>query len=120
MDDKITIIEGPPPTFDPVNDGWAIGLTEGPFLYDTVVTHLRTFNGNSLVERCHRAWKDHSNIYLHYKDDMGLEEKAPILAARAIETEDGEILVLWIRQKPEETELELDIDIDDDDDEFEL
>ena len=30
MDDKITIIEGPPPVFEPVQDGWALGLGEGP------------------------------------------------------------------------------------------
>jgi hypothetical protein len=29
MDEKITIIEGPPPVFEAVNDGWALGLNEG-------------------------------------------------------------------------------------------
>ncbi len=57
MDDKITIIEGPPPVFEPVQDGWAIGLSEGPRLPLTVLTRLRTFNGPALVERCYRRWK---------------------------------------------------------------
>ena len=30
MEDKITIIEGPPPIFEHVNDGWALGLNESP------------------------------------------------------------------------------------------
>jgi len=31
-DNKITIIEGPPPVFEPARDGWALGLCEGPHL----------------------------------------------------------------------------------------
>jgi hypothetical protein len=38
MDEKITIIEGPPPTFEAVSDGWALGLNEGPSLADVAVT----------------------------------------------------------------------------------
>ena len=30
MDEKITIIEGPPPIFEQVNDAWAMGLNERP------------------------------------------------------------------------------------------
>ncbi|NPV56905.1 MAG: hypothetical protein HPY76_09600 [Anaerolineae bacterium] len=97
MDDKITIIEGPPPTFQEINDGWALGINESPLLYDIAVTHLRTFNGPALVERCHRAWSHRDNIYLHYRNDIGLEESAPIMAARALETDDGNLLVLWVR-----------------------
>lgn len=114
MDDKITIIEGPPPTFEDIGDGWALGLNESPYLYDTMLTRLRTFNGSALVERCHRAWSNRSTMYLHYRDELGLEEKAPILAARSVETSDGQILMLWVRLKPEETETELDLDDDED------
>jgi hypothetical protein len=106
MDDKITIIEGPTPTFEEINDGWALGLNEGPVLYDMVMTRVRTFNGPSLVERCHRAWNDHSNIFLHYRNELGLEEKAPIMAARNVDTQDGSVLLLWVRLEFEETETE--------------
>ena len=51
MDDKITIIEGPPPVFEQVQDGWAMSLNEGPNLTITALTRLRTFNGPALVER---------------------------------------------------------------------
>jgi hypothetical protein len=106
MDDKITIIEGPTPTFEEINDGWALGLNESPVLYDLVMTRVRTFNGQSLVERCHRAWNDRSNIFLHYRNELGLEEKAPIMAARSVDTQDGSVLLLWVRLEFEETETE--------------
>jgi len=106
MDDKITIIEGPTPTFEEINDGWALGLNESPVLYDLVMTRVRTFNGQSLVERCHRAWNDRSNIFLHYRNELGMEEKAPIMAARSVDTQDGSVLLLWVRLEFEETETE--------------
>lgn len=104
MDDKITIIEGPPPVFEVIEDGWALGLNESPVLYDMALTRLRTFNGPALVERCHRAWRDQSTMFLHYRNDLGLEQKAPILAARTVDTGDGQVLLLWIRREPGEDE----------------
>ena len=115
MEDKITIIEGPPPVFETVNDGWALGLNESPWLYDLTLTQVRTFNGPALVERCHRAWKQGITMYLHYRDEMGLEEKAPILAARSAETADGQVLILWVRQLPEAEDLNEEADEDGED-----
>ncbi|MCE5209365.1 MAG: hypothetical protein LLG42_13765 [Chloroflexi bacterium] len=119
MEDKITIIEGPPPTFEEVSDGWAVGLNEGPLLYDLKLTRLRTFNGPALVERCYRAWRSKSSIYLHYRDELGLEEIVPIMAARSVETEDGGVILLWVRKEPEDIEVELgfedDLEYDDED-----
>ena len=114
LEDKITIIEGPPPVFEPIEDGWALGLTEGPFLFDMSLTQVRTFNGPELVERCHRMWKENGIIHLHYRNEMGVEEKVPIMAARSIETDEGQVLLLWTRHSPEEFE-EFD-DLDDFDD----
>ena len=115
MEDKITIIEGPPPVFETINDGWALGLNESPWLYDLTLTQVRTFNGPALVERCHRAWKQGITMYLHYRDEMGLEEKAPILAARSAESADGQVLLLWVRQLPEAEDLNEDADEDSED-----
>jgi hypothetical protein len=115
MEDKITIIEGPPPVFETVNDGWALGLNESPWLYDLTLTQVRTFNGPALVERCHRAWKQGITMYLHYRDEMGLEEKAPILAARSAESADGQVLILWVRQLPEVEDLNEEADDDSED-----
>jgi hypothetical protein len=108
MEDKITIIEGPPPIFEPVQDGWALSLNEGPHLPLTVRTQLRTFNGPALVERCYRRWKSRLPIHLHYRNDLGLEEKAPIIAARSLETSDGHMLMLWISLDMEKVQVELD------------
>lgn len=100
MEDKITIIEGPTPEFEDISDGWALGLNESPMLYDTIFTQVRTLNGPALVERCHRAWKKNNTIYLHFKNQMGIEEKAPITAVRSVDTDEGQILLLWVRQLP--------------------
>jgi hypothetical protein len=108
MDDKITIIEGPPPTFELLHEGWTIGLNEGPNPYELVLTRLRTFNSAALVERCRRAWKEHSTVYLEFRDELGIEEKLPIMAARTLETEDGDLLLLWVRRDPEEDGAESD------------
>lgn len=115
MDDRITIIEGPPPVFEEVDDGWALGLNESPNLYHLALTRLRTFNGAALVERCHRMWRHQRPIYLHFRNPLGLEERVPILAARSVETPEGQVLFLWVRHKHEEAE-EIGSDFEDRDD----
>jgi hypothetical protein len=107
MDEKITIIEGPPPTFEAVNEGWVLGLNESPKLAEMAITRLRTFNGPALVERCYRAWRDHQAIQLEFRTPEGLERLAPIVAARTIEVDEGQMLLLWVRLDAEEVELEL-------------
>lgn len=120
MDDKITIIEGPPPTFESVYDGWALGLNESPTLADISVTRLRTFNGPSLVERCYRAWRENQPIYLEYRGEDGLEHQAPIVAARFVDLDEGHLLLLWVRLTDDEVELELgyEDEFGDEDDDF--
>jgi len=116
MEEKITIIEGPTPVFEDINDGWAVGLNESPILYDTIFTQVRTFNGPALVERCHRAWKNNATIFLHFKNELGIEEKTPIVAARSVDSDDGQVLLLWLRQLPTLEDLkELAEDFNDDD-----
>ena len=112
MDEKITIIEGPPPVFEDINDGWALGLNDGPYLYNIVLTRLRTFNGPGLVERCRRAWDKGNAIHLEFRGMDGFESEAPIVAARALEADEGQMLFLWVRQELEEVELEIDYDDD--------
>ena len=108
MDDKITIIEGPPPVFEAVNDGWALGLNEGSRLSVPALTRLRTFNGPALVERCYQAWNSKLPIHLHYRNDIGVEQSAPILAARNVETPDGHVLLLWVYLDHDKVEYEFD------------
>ncbi len=117
METKITIIEGPPPVFEPVQDGWALSLTEGPSSLVNAVTKLRTFNGPELVERCYRAWRSYETMHLLYKNEMGLEQEAPIQAARTVDSEDGHVLLLWVYLDPEIVEFEIDHGEDDNPDE---
>lgn len=123
MDNKITIIEGPTPNFDSVEtdflmgiNGWTAGLSEGPYLYDTARTTLRTFNGEALIERCHKAWANKTTMFLEYRDPIGLRKEVPIIAARTVDSDQGDLLILWVRTEPEEDEQEnYGIDFDDTD-----
>lgn len=126
MDNKITIIEGPTPSFDSVEsdflmgiNGWTAGLSEGPYLYDTARTTLRTFNGEALIERCHKAWTNKTTMFLEYRDPVGLKKEVPIIAARTVDTDDGDLLILWVRTDPEEYDEEEDFGIDFDDTDLE-
>ncbi|MBM4424332.1 MAG: hypothetical protein FJ030_13255 [Chloroflexi bacterium] len=114
--EKITIVEGPPPTFEPAGDPWVYGLTEGPLLRQTARCVLRTFNGPSLVERCRNAWKDARDVYLDYRERDGLRKEALILAARHGEAPEGHVLQLWIQLEalPEAAIDDSDFDIDSD------
>ncbi len=117
MDDKITIIEGPPPTFELVTDVWANGIAEGPTLNNVAVTRLRTFNGAALVERCYRAWNSRQPINLEFNVPDGTRAEVPIVAARNVETSDGHLLLLWVRMPEDEIEVEFGFDEDFDEDE---
>jgi hypothetical protein len=112
MENKITIIEGPPPEFEDASDGWVLGLNESPKLSGIGVTHLRTFNGLALIERCHRAWCNQQTIHLEYRSIDGLEQEVPIVAARHVEVDDGQLLLLWVKLDNEDVELELGYDDD--------
>ena len=72
-----------------------------------------TFNGPSLVERCYRAWHNNTDIHLHYRNELGLEQTAPIRAARNVETVDGHMLLLWVYLESDRVQLEFDSDEDD-------
>lgn len=122
MDNKITIIEGPTPDFDSVEtdfimgmNGWTAGLSEGPYLYDTARTTVRTFNGKALLERCHKAWAQNATMFLEYRDSIGMKQEVPIVAARAVDSDEGNLLILWVRRDPEENEVDEDFDLDFDD-----
>jgi hypothetical protein len=113
MEDKITIIEGPSPTFELIPDIWVHGLVEGALQAEVVATRLRTFNGSELVERCHRAWDKKQTIQLEYRTPEGLSAEVPIVAARNMDTGDGDVLLLWVRF-PDDS-IEVGIDYGDDD-----
>jgi hypothetical protein len=116
--EKITIIEGPPPTFEQIPELWVHGLSDGAIQSDMVMTRLRTFNGPTLLDRCNRAWQNHQDIQLEYRTMDGLETEVPIVAARNLATDEGDMLLLWLRLPDDSIELEIgyDDDFDDEDD----
>ncbi len=117
MDDtKITIIEGPTPTFEIVYDNWANSIIDGPNQASVAVTRLRTANGRALVERCYRAWRSKNPIHLEFRSTDGLTQEVPIVAARSAETDEGEMLLLWVRLPDDE--MVVDFVLDDEGDEL--
>jgi hypothetical protein len=117
--EKITIIEGPPPTFELVGDAWLMGLSEGPLPTDVALCRVRTGNGPALVERCYRAWREQEPIQLEYRTEDGMTSEATILAVRWVEMPEGDILMLWVRLDDADIEIEIDLDIEDYDDDDE-
>ena len=114
--EKITIIEGPPPTFELVGDPWLLGLIEGPLPSGVAVCRVRTANGPTLVERCYRAWRDGQPIHLEYRSEEGLTEQAPIMAVRFMESSEGHLLLLWVRVDEGDIEIEFEFDDEMEDD----
>jgi len=118
MTEKITIIEGPTPDFREVNGLWIQGVSESPGQYDTYYTELRAFDGYSLVDRCTKAWQKNDTVVLEYRTETGLIDEITIIAAHSEETEDGDLIQLWVRQDREDVEFEIKFDDGDDEEDF--
>ena len=116
--EKITIIEGPPPTFEASNDPLLLGLTEGSSPMQVVMCQLRTNSGPELTERCYRSWSKGDTIRLEFKSQEGLTLQAPIVASRWAELPEGHLLMLWVRLDDEDIAIDLNFDLDDFDRDF--
>jgi len=117
MEDKITIIEGPPPMFELPNQGWAYGVTDSSTLAGVALTKLRTANGPTLVERCYKAWQHQQAINLEFRTPDGLHQQAQIVAARNIVVDEGDLLMLWVRLPADDLEVEIGYEEDGEEDE---
>lgn len=120
MNNKITIIEGPSPTFEPISGNnahdeylsWAESVLEGPYLYNTYMTAVRTFDSEKLVERCKTAWQARQPMFLEYKDEIGLRQEVSIIAARSVMVEEGDMLLMWVRREVTDEPEQDDFDFD--------
>jgi hypothetical protein len=92
----ITIVEGPPPDFAPVDDNWSSSILESPDGSDVSLVEMRAFNGPSLVDRCQAAWQEGRPAYLDYPQSDGFRQHAEILAARWERVPEGHKLFLWV------------------------
>ena len=114
---KITIIEGPPPTFEFSQEDWAYGMVEGPSLPKIAVTQVRALNGPSLVERCYRAWKAREPIHLEFRNSFGEIQRLPIVAAHYGRLDDTDVLRLWVSVN--DPEIEITYEVGDEAEDFE-
>jgi len=95
--EKITIVEGPTPVFEPALETWLPSLAEGPHLPRLAMTRLRTFNGPAMVERCWKAWDERRPVRLEYRDEDSSTQEADILGASYVEVPEGHVLLLYVR-----------------------
>ncbi|MFQ5399597.1 MAG: hypothetical protein ACE5E7_08375 [Anaerolineae bacterium] len=111
----IEIIEGPTPEFIPSPQRWLQSLQEGPVGHDVAVCQLRTLNGQDILERCQRAWKERRPVRLDFPDELRMRQQVDVVAMRLHEVDDGPLLQLWVAVDVVE---ELEEEFDEDDDEF--
>jgi hypothetical protein len=116
---KITIIEGPPPTFEAAMDEWTLSLVEGPSLSQIAMTRVRAVNGPALVERCYRAWRQREPIHLEFRGPDGLIQRVPIVAAHYTQVDDADVLRLWVAIDNADVQVEYEF-VDDADEEDDL
>ena len=105
MEDKITIIERTTTDIRGGKRRLGAGLErEQPADQrgaDTPAHVQRTRAAGALPPRR----RHQSSIHLEYRGTDGLESQAPILAARTVEVDDGQVLLLWVRQEIDEEQL---------------
>ena len=111
----ISIIEGPPPQFQFVDDPSLLGFqnTQGPF--EVARTDTRTFNGPKMIDRCRNAWAQKRAVMLEYRDMDGLKQRVEICGIRFDKLDEGTLLQIWVRM-PVEMQL---IELEDDDEQDE-
>jgi hypothetical protein len=111
----ISIIEGPPPQFQFVDDQSLLGFqnTQGPF--EVARTDTRTFNGPKMIDRCRNAWAQKRAVMLEYRDMDGLKQRVEICGIRFDKLDEGTLLQIWVRM-PVEMQL---IELEDDDEQDE-
>ncbi len=94
----ITIVEGPTPDFHVVADPWTFSVLEGQSAYVAASCQVRSFNGQKLMDRCHRAWSTQRPLRLDFKQMDGLRRQVDIIGARLDKVEGIDVLNLWVRQ----------------------
>ena len=93
----ITIVEGPPPEFTEVDEYWTASVVEGRIQATVAMCETRTFNGQSLVDRCRRAWEQGKSARLDFPEADGGRAELEIVAARWDRIPEGQKLILWVK-----------------------
>jgi hypothetical protein len=95
--ETITIVEGPPPEFQPVPDLWPLSIYEDREPYQSAVCQMRTFSGPKLAKRCQDAWREGRSARLDFPTGEGVRGELDIVAVRWEKVEEGHKLYLWVR-----------------------
>ena len=117
----ITIVEGPTPEFQETPEMGIFSVLEGPTDCMTVFTELRTLNGEDIVARCQKAWREGRPVKLDFPDEMRLRQEVEVLGLRLKQVDQYTVLQVWVRHPLEFIEIESDEELDDfdfDDDDF--
>jgi len=112
----ITIIEGPTPEFRPTPVDWVQSVLEGPTDRLVAVCHLRTGNGEDIMERCRNAWQDGRPVRLDFPDEMRMRQQVDVVSIRLEQMEEGPALMLWVALPLDVIEEMEDMDDNDEDD----
>lgn len=114
----ITIVEGPPPTFQLAPSLWNESIYESRYQNGVALVELRTRNGEDIRERCQRAWGERREVQLQYRDEDFQEQVVDVVAMRLVEVPEGDLLRLWVHLPLDEDEILANIEnsLDDDDD----
>jgi hypothetical protein len=115
--EMISIIEGPPPEFLLAQDAWSLSVWEGQMPRAVGVCQMRTFNAQTLMDRCHRAWNEGRPVHLDFPQMDGLRQEVEVLAAKPGRVEEGDLIYLWVAI-PREAALITDDEESDDDGSF--
>ncbi len=92
----IEIIEGPTPEFRTTAQTWLQSLYEGPEVAEVAMCQLRTASGDDIKARCEDAWAEGRPVRLDYPNEWGIRQQLDVVAMRLSETEEGELLTLWV------------------------
>jgi hypothetical protein len=109
----ITIIEGPTPEFRLTPQEWVQSIHEGPADQMVAVCQLRTSNGESIMERCRKAWREGRPVKLDFPDELRMRRQVDVVSIRLQELEEGPLLLLWVTLPMQDFEGEVDEDDDD-------
>ena len=93
----ITVVEGPTPEFRESPYLWFSSVYEGPEDAEIVMCELRTYSGESIVERCRAAWQEGRPVRLDFPDRLRLRRQLDVVAMRLSMVEEGPLLQLWLR-----------------------
>ncbi|MCA1553153.1 MAG: hypothetical protein LC737_02115 [Chloroflexi bacterium] len=111
----ISIIEGPPPQFEFVDEQSLLALQESSLPHELARCDTRTFNGPKLQKRCRDAWNEKRVVMLEYRDMEGMKQRVEICGIRYEDLDEGTLLQLWVRLPVEMQLISLE-DVDDDED----